>query len=51
MYTVFIILVLLISAAVQLIFTLASWTVFYKIVRYWEKVNENAYNRKPNPNN
>lgn len=48
MYTVFIIIVLLISAAVQLCFQLTSWYVFYRIIRHWEKENENANNRKSN---
>ena len=48
MYTIFIMIVLLISAAVQLCFQLISWFVFYRIIRHWEKENENAYNRKPN---
>ena len=50
MLTIFIIIVLLISAAVQLFLNLASWYAFYKIVKYWEKENNNADKRKPNPN-
>lgn len=48
MYTIFIIIVLLISAAVQLCFQLLSWFVFYRIIRYMEKENENGINRKSN---
>lgn len=48
MCTIFICIVLLISAAVQLTLQLLSWFVFYSIIRHWEKENENAYNRKPN---
>ncbi len=48
MYTIFIMIVLLVSAAVQLCFQLASWFVFYRIIRHWEKENENGHNRKPN---
>ena len=49
MFTIFIMIVLLTSAAVQLTFQLVSWFVFYRIIRYMEKENENANNRKPNP--
>lgn len=48
MYTIFIMIVLLTAAAVQLCFQLASWFVFYRIIRYTEKENENANHRKPN---
>lgn len=48
MLTIFIMIVLLTSAAMQLAFQLLSWFVFYRIIRHWEKENENANNRKPN---
>lgn len=50
MCTIFIMIVLLTSAAVQLCFQLISWFVFYRIIRHWEKENENGNHRKPNQN-